>query len=100
MPRLLAGATSDRYNGVTTVSPPAPRPPQIRANNKNPYIPDANACIKKPLMYTSVRACQLLNRPIRSVMASASREPKQAPRTPREVISAFLLARPEASSVH
>lgn len=51
-------------------------------------------------MYSRASICQHLSRPSRSVRAEAIREPMAAPRTPKEVMFAFLLARPEGLSTH
>jgi hypothetical protein len=54
IPRLFAGAISDRNNGDNTVSAPAPRPPHTRANSKKLKMPEEKTCIRMPLAHTSV----------------------------------------------
>jgi hypothetical protein len=95
-PLERAGAISERNNGEITVSPPLPRPPQILAKSMKPYIPEEKTCIRIPLPQIRMKKRQHLSRPNLSLMATASKEPNAAPRTPNEVIFAVRFARPDA----
>lgn len=53
--------------------------------------------MKMPDIHTVTKSCQVRSLPSLSVSIIATRDPKAAPRTPKDEILAFLLARPDAS---
>lgn len=96
IPRDRAGAISERYSGATTVSPPAPRPAQMRAKSISPRIPEEKTCIRAPVIHRATKNCQARRRPRRSFRPSEMMEPKAAPRTPNDEMLALRSARPDA----
>jgi len=98
IPRLFAGAISDRNKGAVTVKPPAPTPLKILAPSIRPYMPEESICITRPEAHVRTKSRQHLSRPSRSVKTRDSREPKAAPRTPKEEILAFRSANPDGLS--
>lgn len=100
MPRLFAGATSDRYKGATTVRPPAPSPPQIRAKSMSPRMPEEKVCRRLPVIQMIMDSCQQRRRPRRSHTARIMRAPIAAPSTPKDEMLAFRSARPLALPGH
>ena len=99
-PLDFAGAISERYSGATTVRPPAPRPPHIRAKSINPSMPEENICISSPLIHVRVNICQERSLPSLSQIATARKAPNAAPRTPKDEMLAFLSASPLGLSFH
>lgn len=93
-PLDTAGAISDRYSGATTVRPPEPSPPQMRAKSIKPRIPEEKTCMNVPVAQSRMKTCHDRSRPILSVRTRARREPNAAPRTPNEDILAFRSAMP------
>ena len=100
IPRDFVGAISVRNSGATTVSPPIPRPDQIRAKYNRPRIPEANTCMKRPLAQRRLNPCQQRSRPKRSVTTRASPAPIAVPRTPNELMLLSTLARPFGLCFH
>lgn len=90
IPRVLDRAISVRYRGATTVRPPAPRPENSRENSSKPKIPDEKVVIKKPVIQIAIKICHVRRRPSLSVMPKARMAPNAAPRTPNDVILAFV----------
>jgi len=98
IPRLFAGAISDRNNGAVTVKPPAPTPLKILALSSRAYMPEDNTCTIRPEAHVRTKRRQHLSRPSRSDKARDNREPKAAPRTPKEDMLAFRSAKPDGLS--
>ena len=97
MPRVFAGAITDKKSGDTTVKAPAPRPLNILENNRKPKIPDENTCINSPTAHTRIEHLKDHSLPSLSLQKKAIKAPKAAPSTPNDVILAVLLAKPVGS---
>lgn len=97
MPRVFAGAISDKNSGDTTVNAPAPSPLKILENRRKPKIPDEKTCMSNPAAHTRIEHLKDHSLPSLSLQKKAIRAPKAAPRTPNDVMLAVLLARPVGS---
>lgn len=97
IPRVFAGAISDRNKGETTVKAPAPRPLHILENRRKPKIPDENTCMSNPDAQTRIEQRKDHSLPSLSLQKKAISAPKAAPRTPNDVVLAVLLASPVGS---
>jgi hypothetical protein len=53
--------------------------------------------MKMPDIHTTTKSCQVWSLPSLSVSIKATRDPNAAPRTPKDEMLAFLLARPDSS---
>ncbi|GMF76358.1 unnamed protein product [Aspergillus oryzae] len=90
---------SDKYSGVVTVRAPAPKPLQILANSKRPYMPEEKTWMNRPDAHTRQAKRHEFNLPNRSFRSRAKSAPKAAPKTLKEVILALRLASPVSSWV-
>ena len=97
MPRVFAGAISDKKSGDTTVNAPAPSPLKILENKRKPKIPEEKTCMSNPTAHTRIEHLKDHNLPSLSLQKKAIRAPKAAPRTPNDVMLAVLLAKPVGS---
>jgi hypothetical protein len=97
MPRVFAGAISDKKSGDTTVSAPAPSPLNILENKRKLKIPVEKTCMSKPAAQTRMAHLKDHSLPSLSLQKKAIKAPKAAPRTPKDVMLAVLLAKPVGS---
>jgi hypothetical protein len=97
MPRVFAGAISDKKSGDTTVNAPAPSPLNTLENKRKPKIPEENICMSNPAAHTRIEHLKDHSLPSLSLQKKAIKAPKAAPRTPNDVMLAVLLARPVGS---
>lgn len=63
-------------------------------------MPEEKVAVKKPVIHSRVKSCQVRRRPMRSVTAMAMAAPIAAPSTPSEVMTARRLASSDGDPVH
>lgn len=97
MPRVFAGAISDRKSGETIVKAPAPNPLNILENKRKPKIPEENTCMSSPTAHTRIEHRKDQSLPSLLLPKKAIKAPKAAPSTPNDVMFAVRLARPVGS---